>query len=63
VAEKKPPEKAAEKELVHMPVSDVAVWDDDERMKAYPPVPWPRSGRSEEEVLAAAKKLTPPKGE
>lgn len=49
-----------EKGVILMPVSDVAEWDDDERLKAYPDVDWPMSGRSEEEVLKAADKLPEP---
>lgn len=70
MAEQTPPEekkaapKGGEKELVHMPVSDVADWDDDALMKPYGPDPsWPMSGMSEEEALAAAKELPQPKGE
>lgn len=57
MAEKKP------KTVILMPVSDVAEWDDDKYLEGLPKVSWPRSGRSEEEVLAAAKKLPDPKAE
>jgi hypothetical protein len=48
---------------IPMPVSDVAEWDDDERLKRYGGVPWPMTGRKEEEVLKAAKKLPDPTGD
>jgi hypothetical protein len=66
MAEKKQPDEKPEKTestVILMPVSDVADWDDDERLKAYPDVDWPMDGRSEEEVIAASKKLLDPKGE
>lgn len=72
MAEKKPPEPAPKKKaeaaapdskVILMPVSDVADWDDDARLSAYPDVEWPFDGRSEEEVIAASKKLPDPKGE
>ena len=60
-----PPEKkGAGPTIVHMPVSDVADWDDDAKMKPYGPNPkWPMSGMSEDEARAAAKELPDPKGE
>jgi hypothetical protein len=67
VAERKPPaeEETAEPEgdVIPMPVSDVAVWDDEARLKTSPPTDWPYSGMSEEEAIEAAKKLPKPKGE
>ena len=46
----------AEEDPIPVPVSDVAEWDDDARLDRYP-ADWPFSGRSEDEVLEAAKKL------
>jgi hypothetical protein len=51
------------KDIVLMPVSDVAEWDDDARLRSSPPTGWPYSGMSEEEAFEAAKKLPVPKGE
>lgn len=44
---------------IPMPVSDVAEWDDDERLKRYGDLSWPMSGRDEAEVMKAAEKLKP----
>lgn len=52
MADAKPP--------IPMPVSDVAEWDDDERLKRYGDLSWPMSGRSEAEVMKAAEKLEAP---
>lgn len=48
-----------ERKPIPMPVSDVAEWDDDERLGRYGS-DWPMTGRSPEEVREAAKALPAP---
>ena len=55
----KPDVPAEEKKPIPMLVSDVAVWDDDERLGRYGS-PWPMTGRTPEEVREAAKALPAP---